>query len=109
MTAKHPDGKNAPEAERARRLVEAMGFESSADFARWLKMDPRRWNNFEVGYPISRDVANKLMHAIPGLSFDWIFEGNPNGLSVQMARRLGELPDTPAKRGRAIMRTAKRA
>ncbi len=86
MTTKHPDGKNSPEAKRARLLVEVMEAESSADFARWLGIDPRRWHNFEAGYPISRDVATRLMRKIPGLSFDWIFEGSPRGLSIEMAR-----------------------
>lgn len=93
---KHPDGRNAPEAVRARQLVAAMaeivGSDVSADFARWLSIDPRRWNNFEVGYPISRDMAGLLIKKIPGLSYDWLFNGDPSNLSVEMARKLGELP-----------------
>jgi hypothetical protein len=73
-----------------------MEFELSAEFARWLNVEPRRWNNFEAGYPFSRGIANKLVEKIPGLSRDWLFDGNPRGLSIEMARRLGEEPDIPA-------------
>jgi hypothetical protein len=93
MTLKHPDGKKSPSALRAKALVKAMDFRRSSDFARWMEIDPRRWNNFEVGYPFSRDMAQRLMAKIPGLSFDWILDGNPNGLSIEMARKLGELPE----------------
>lgn len=90
MVAKHPQGEDSEEAQRLRLLVRVMEFETSADFARWLKVDPRRWNNFEVGYPLSLDMARKLVARIPGLSFDWLFSGRPDGLSVEMARKLGE-------------------
>jgi hypothetical protein len=95
MTARHPDGKNSPEAQRARRLVEAFEFESSADFARAIEVDPRRWNNFERGYPFSLDIARRLVTRFSGLTFDWLFDGNPRGLSVDVARRLGEYPLAP--------------
>ena len=95
MTARHPDGANSPEAQRARRLVEAFEFESSADFARAIEVDPRRWNNFERGYPFSLDIARKLVTKFPGLSFDWLLDGNPRGLSVDVARKLGEYPLAP--------------
>ena len=100
MTARHPDGENSPEAQRARRLVKAFEFKSSADFARAIGVDPKRWNNVERGYPLSLDMARKLVRQFSGLSYDWLFDGNSRGLSVDVAIRLGEYPlapDPPAK------------
>lgn len=107
MTTRHPDGKNAPTAHRARQLVACMGFETSTDFARFLKIEPDRWRNFERGYPFSREVANRLVAAFPGITRDWLHEGNANGLSVEMARMLGEIPEGPPHlRGQPARRRA---
>lgn len=93
--ARHPLGSNSPLALRARRLVQAMGFDTSAEFAEWLGVSATRWNNVERGYPLGGGLARILKQFIPGLSYEWLYHGNPDGLSVEMARKLGEIPDIP--------------
>ncbi len=78
-------------AGRMTQLREAMGFEFQNVFADWLGIEPNRWNNFERGKPVSNDVAQLLVRKCPGLSLDWIYNGSLTGLSVAMAKRLGEL------------------
>lgn len=85
-------GKDSPQAQRLRRLRQAEGFNVAADFAENLGITPSRWNNFEVGYPLSRSVARLLMQRMPGLSLDWLEHGRTDGLSLAMARKLGEMP-----------------
>lgn len=82
-----------------------MDFEVAAEFAEFLGITDRRWNNFEVGYPLSRSVARLMIAKIPGLSLDWLEEGRIDGLSIAMARQLGELtthqpPEPPTARRR---------
>lgn len=75
MTAKHPDGKEAPQAKRLRRLRIALGFDSQLDFANLLKIEKSRWNNFENGYPLSRDMARRLIEKFPGITRDYLEDG----------------------------------
>ena len=87
-----------PVAQRVRRLREAMGYDSPGSFAALLGYSPQRWGNVENGVPLSRDVAFKLVQIVPGLTLDWLYFGKPDGLPMELARRLGELPPGPGKR-----------
>lgn len=79
-------------ADRARKIREAMGFETQIAFATRYGFTKAQWNNFERGYPISRKAAHQLARQIPGLSIGWILDGATGDLSVDIARRLGVLP-----------------
>lgn len=97
MAGKHPHGKNSPQAKRLRTIRGLMGYEVAAEFAeKFLKIGASRWNNFEVGHPLSREVASLLCLKIPGLTLDWLENGETRGLSVDLAKRIGELPELPA-------------
>lgn len=87
-----------PTAERLLRLRLAMGYESQGAFAALLGMSPPRWNNVEKGLPLSRDIAFRLVQTIPGLTLDWLYFGKPDGLPLELLRRLGELPANTGKR-----------
>lgn len=91
-------GKNDPVARRVRRLREALGYESPGAFAALLDYSAQRWGNVENGLPLSRDVAFKLVQTVPGLTLDWLYFGKPDGLPLELARRLGELPPERGKR-----------
>jgi len=88
-----PDSKAqpSPTGARARVLREAMGYDSAIAFAAFLGVSPQRWNNVEVGYPLSRDMAFLLVSKVPGLSLDWLYFGRADGLPLELARRLGAL------------------
>lgn len=79
-------------AHRARSLREAMGYQTQKAFAERYGFSANQWNNFERGSPISRIAAQSLKAQIPGLTTGWILDGDPAGLSLDMARRLGVLP-----------------
>ena len=104
MAAKHPLGKEAPQAQRLRRLRIALGFDSQLDFAQALKIEKSRWNNFENGYPLSRDVARRLVEKFSGITRDYLEDGRTDAMSNAMLRKLGELPEvqlTPQQRKKA--------
>jgi DNA-binding transcriptional regulator YiaG len=77
-------------AERLKRIRELLGITSQKAFADQLAISPTRWNNFERGAPLSIEVAQKLVRIIPGLTLDWLYNGERRGLSVELDRRLHE-------------------
>jgi hypothetical protein len=84
-------GTETEQAERCIRLRKALGYPTSNAFANFLQIGNQRWNNFENGMPLSRDVVFLLVKSIPGLTSDWLYFGNPGGLTLELARLLGEL------------------
>jgi hypothetical protein len=85
------------QAERLVRLRTALGYPTATAFATFLHLSQQRWANYENGFPLSREIIFRLVQSIPGLSSDWLYFGKPEGLSVDLARRLGEL-GPPGKR-----------
>lgn len=79
------------QAERLKRLRTAYGFETSTAFAAFLNIGFQRWNAFENGAPLSREVAFLLVRRFSGLSLDWLYFGRTEALPLELARRLGEL------------------
>ena len=77
-------------ADRMRRLREVFAV-SQGQFAKRFGFSRNQWNNFESGMPVGHQAGVRLVKAIPGLTLDWIYFGNPAGLTVQMAEFLGEL------------------
>lgn len=59
-------------------------------FAKKIGIEVKRWNNFERGSPVSKDVAIHLVQKVPGLTTDWLFLGREDGLT---RARLQELHD----------------
>lgn len=90
--------KNNSVGARLKRLREAQGYTSQAAFAALLGISPPRWNNIEKGLPLSREIAFKLVQKVPGLTLDWLYFGKPDGMPIELARRLGELPSSTGKR-----------
>ena len=80
-------------AMRARQLREAMGYKTQKAFAQRYGFSPNQWNNYERGSPISRIAAQSLSRQIQGLTTGWVLDGDPAGLSLEMARKLGILPN----------------
>jgi transcriptional regulator with XRE-family HTH domain len=75
-------------AERLRLLRFLVAGESQTEFARQLGISLTRWNNFECGSPLSKEVAILLVKMFPGITLDWLFLGVTDGLPL---RRLWEL------------------
>ncbi len=85
------------QVERLKRLRKAFGFETATAFAAFLEIGYVRYNAFERGSPLSREVAFRLVRKISGLSLDWLYFGKTEALPLELARRLGELAP-PGKR-----------
>lgn len=83
------------QADRLKRLREALGYDTALGFAKMLGVVPQRWYNFENGLPLSKEIAFQLVRTVPGLTLDWLFFGKPDGLPLELARRLGEVPRLP--------------
>lgn len=91
------DKKNVTIGKRLRHLRQMRGYRHGNTFAAFLGIPSTRWNNLENGYPLSKEVAFLLVRKVPGLSLDWLYFGKTDGLSIRLARQLGELPeDLPA-------------
>lgn len=74
--------------ERLQLLREIISGDSQRDFAQKIGIDLKRWNNFERGFPVPRDVAIMIVDNIPGVSVDWIWFGWPNNLSQEMQTKI---------------------
>ena len=73
-----------------RHHVTGSDFGAQARFAAKLGLEYRRWNNYECGHNLSRDVAMLLVTTIHGLTLDWIYLGREDGLSRSLHRDLVE-------------------
>src|SRR6476660_8522639 len=81
---------------RCKELRLVMEFPQSSAFAKFLGVSPQRWNNVEIGMPLSRDLAMTLVRKIPGLTLDWLYRARAEGVSLDLARLLDA--STPPKR-----------
>lgn len=85
------------QADRLRRLRAAYHYETAAAFAAMLGIPITTYNSFENGAPLSRSAAFKIVQKLPGVTLDWLYFGKPDGLPLDIFRRLGLL-EPPGKR-----------
>jgi len=89
---------------RCKDLRKALGYEQSMSFAAALGISPQRWSN--IGVRLSNDVAMRIVTRFPAVDLNWLYLGRTDGLSVGLATKLGELPETsprlplPSKTGK---------
>jgi transcriptional regulator with XRE-family HTH domain len=79
-----------PTTTRIIRLRERLGYKHGAAFARFLGVSKARWNNFERGYPLSKEMIFLLCEKIDGLTSDWLYFGRTRGMTDDLLVRLGE-------------------
>ena len=91
MATPESQGKDSPQALRMKALREAMGYPTGSGFAAFLNVSVQRWNNVETGFPLGNQLAFLLVKKVPGLTLDWLYLGKPDGLPLELARRLGEV------------------
>jgi transcriptional regulator with XRE-family HTH domain len=77
------------QADRLKRLREAFGYPTAIGFAAYLGISNSVYGSYENGVPISWPNALKMIRKIPGLTLDWLYLGKPDGLPLELARRLG--------------------
>jgi hypothetical protein len=81
---------NAAVAARLTTLRQVVAGDNQTAFARQMGIEVKRWNNFERGSPLSKEIAFILVNKIPGLSLDWLYRGVEDGLSVKLQRELAD-------------------
>ena len=88
------DLENAAIARRLRILRHYIAGDEAGSrqrFATRIGLEYKRWNNFERGLPLNRDVAIHLVKAIHGLTLDWVYLGREDGLPLKLQRDLDEV------------------
>lgn len=83
--------------EIARRVLEfrvAVGFPDEhggqAAFCEAVGLKRNRYNQWEKGHIRPPEKGLKLVRKkFPGLTYEWIWDGDPRGLSLDLALRLG--------------------
>lgn len=90
-------------------LREALGFSTSAAFARHVELTPQALNNYErgIGRP-DLDAALKIVRRTR-VTLDWVYAGEDSGLSVELARLLNAAEERLAASARASKRRARPA
>lgn len=105
MIGTETSGRFAPTAIRMRAIRRASAYPTRRDFAHFLGITASRLSNIENGFPVSRDVENRLIARMPWVSLDWLRNGKEDLLSGAMLQRLAPLvaeeSDTTAPRSRS--------
>ena len=83
-------------AERLQRLRILFG-PTQTEFCQRYRFSKTQWSNYEAGFSPSLAAARQLKAQIPGLTLDWIYDGDTGGLTVNMARRLTGKPNRTPK------------
>ena len=65
------------------RLMREIEGATQQEFADRLEMDMRRWNNYERGFPMPRDVVFSIMNTIKGPTPDWLWFGYMGNLTPE--------------------------
>lgn len=94
MPKKDPLGRNSDVAVRLRAIMLTENLATQDAFADKLEVEKKRLNNALVGYPLSIELAMKIKRAIPGITRDWLYDGDEGGLPVSLRDRLREAETT---------------
>lgn len=95
-----PDSNEAV-AERLKLLRMTVSEESQTAFAARLGVETKRWNNFERGTPLSKEVAFLIVKKFPDVTLDWLWLGNEGGLPIRFQRELAEAGKGTTAAGRS--------
>jgi transcriptional regulator with XRE-family HTH domain len=79
---------------RMLRLRQAFGPTQTA-FCRRYGFTNSQWSNYEGGAAISIRAARLIKKQIKGITLDWIYDGDVEGLNLVMREALGELGPPP--------------
>jgi len=105
MGTQETGGRFAPTAIRLRALRRASPYPTRQAFAQFLGITLSRLSNIENGFPISREVENRILDKMPWVSGDWLQRGNEAALTGAVLQRLlpllAEESDTTLPRSRS--------
>ena len=92
---------------RLRILRQIISDENQQDFADRLGIDMKRWNNYERGYPVPREIAFLLMDTFPGISVEWIWFGMTGNLSQHYAKLIAEIDLAEREHAKSVRQLAR--
>ena len=70
-------------------IFEGAGRGASTRMAERLGITLHHWSNVLRGSPLSIGLAHRIVLTFPGVSLDWLYLGRPEGLSCEIAEKLG--------------------
>lgn len=73
---------------RLRLMREILVGGNQQAFADKLGIPMKRWNNFERGHPISREVAFIIMDKFPEVSVEWLWFGMTGNLRADFKKKV---------------------
>ena len=73
------------------RVLRRLKGMNQTEFTKFSGIPYKVWNHYEQGYPASRQALWTLREKIPGVSTDWIWFGETNGVEPKLLRRLEQL------------------
>lgn len=78
-------------AERLSILPDLLELPNDAEIVRRLGIVHSLWSNYLAGRALPAARATQLVRTFPGLSRDWLYDGNEAGLSGKLLDRLRKL------------------
>lgn len=88
MTSRESGGRLAPTAIRLRAIRRASHKPERKHFAEFLGITISRLSNAENGFPISREVQNKIVEKLPWVSRSYLMDGDEGSLTGATLQRL---------------------
>lgn len=89
---RNPDPEsNEAVARRLQILRRTVSKDNQAGFAVRLGIEPKRWNNFERGTPLSKEIAFLIVKKFPDFTLDWLWHGKTKGMPQSLQWELEEV------------------
>lgn len=105
MATQETGGRFAPTAIRMRAVRRASIYPARKDFAKFLGITVPALSNFENGFPLSRNLQDRVIAKLPWVSRGWLVDGAEGDLTVSALQRLAPLvaeeSDTTVPRSRS--------
>lgn len=105
MGSRETGGRFAPTAIRMRAVRLASAYPSRKDFANFLGITVPSLSNFENGFPLSRNLQDRVIAKMPWVSRSWLVDGDEASLTGTALQRLIPLvakeSDTTTPRSRS--------
>lgn len=111
MSSRETGGRFAPTAIRLRAIRRASHVPDRKFFADFLGITLSRLSNFENGFPISREVQDKIVQKFPWVSRSYLMDGDQASLTGVTLQRLlplvAEESDTTLPRSRSSAKVSR--
>lgn len=82
---------NEAVARRLQILRRTVSKDNQAAFAARLGIEPKRWNNFERGTPLSKEIAFLIVKKFPDFTLDWLWHAKTKGMPQSLQWELEEV------------------